>query len=62
MLRADSGFSDAAFLGLLEEKTLPYIVALKLNQPLQRALVGASGWWRLDTGIDLISFNYQPDA
>ena len=60
MLRVDSGFSDAAFLGLLEDKALPYIV--KLNQPLQRALVGASGWWRLDTGIDLVSFNYQPDA
>ena len=62
LLRADSGFSDAAFLGLLEDKALPYIVALKLNQPLQRALVGVSGWWRLDTGIDLVSFNYQPDA
>ena len=60
MLRVDSGFSDAAFLRLLEDKALPYIV--KLNQPLQRALVGASGWWRLDTGIDLVSFNYQPDA
>ena len=62
LLRADSGFSDAAFLAQLEDKGLPYIVALKLNQPLQRALVSASGWWRLDTGIDLVSFTYRPEA
>lgn len=61
-MRADSGFSDAAFLAQLEDKGLPYIVALKLNQPLQRALVSASGWWRLDTGIDLVSFTYRPEA
>jgi hypothetical protein len=62
LLRADSGFGDAAFLELLEGKALSYIVALKLNQPLQRALVSAQGWWRLDTGIDLVSFTYQPEA
>ena len=62
LLRADSGFSDAGFLALLEDKALPYIVALKLNQPLQRALVSVSGWWMLDTGIELVSFVYQPQA
>lgn len=62
LLRADSGFSDAAFLTLLEYKKLPYIVALKLNQPLQRALASAQSWWQLDTGIQLVSFYYQPDA
>ena len=62
LLRADSGFSDAGFLALLEDKALSYIIALKLNQPLQRALVSASGWWMLDNGIELVSFVYQPQA
>ena len=59
LLRADSGFSDQAFLQKLEQKQLHYIIAMRLNQPLQRALVEASGWWMLDDGIDLVSIDYQ---
>ena len=43
LLRADSGFSDNAFLEELAQKQLYYIIALRLNQPLQRALVDQRG-------------------
>ena len=62
LVRADSGFCERAFLSELEERDLPYIVALKLNQPLQRALASAQGWWQLDEGIQLCSFEYQSAA
>lgn len=42
LLRADSGFCEDAFLTHLESERINYIVALKLNQPLQRALVRAT--------------------
>ncbi|HJW81351.1 MAG TPA: IS1380 family transposase [Acidiferrobacterales bacterium] len=59
LLRADSGFGDNAFLQELEAKSLHYIIALRLNQPLQRALVDQRGWWMLDDGIELVSFDYR---
>jgi hypothetical protein len=59
LLRADSGFSDNAFLCKLEEQKTSHIIALRLNQPLQRALVNAQGWWSIDDGIDLVSVQYQ---
>ena len=46
-----------------------YIIALRQNQPLQRALVNTEGWWVLRDedgreikGIELRRFQYQPDA
>ena len=36
-----------------------YLVALRLNQSLQSALVDETGWWVLDDGIELIAFDYQ---
>ena len=62
LIRADSGFCERGFLAELEERNLSYIVALKLNPPLQRALVAAEGWWQLDDGIQLCSFAYQSAA
>ncbi|MDP3743918.1 MAG: hypothetical protein Q8Q76_06210 [Methylotenera sp.] len=59
LLRADSGFSDNAFLCKLEAQNTSHIIALCLNQPLQRALVDATGWWTIDDGIDLVSVQYQ---
>jgi Transposase DDE domain group 1 len=70
LLRADSGFSDNAFLDVLEAKQLHYAIALKQTQPLQRALVNASmgghGWWpvldergQVVPGIELTRFSYQ---
>jgi hypothetical protein len=66
LLRADSGFSDSAFLDHLEERKMQYIIALRQNQPLQRALVNAEDWWLLHDekgkpveGIELTRFQYQ---
>ena len=42
LLRADSGFCEDAFLTHLESERINYVIALKLNQPLQRALVRAA--------------------
>jgi Transposase DDE domain group 1 len=61
LLRADSGFSEGAFLTALEGRQMPYIVALRLNQPLQRALVSQQSWWMLDEGIELVS-SIRPQA
>ena len=69
LLRADSGFSDSAFLDHLDEQQLHHIVALRLTQPLQRSLVNATGWWVLQDehgraveGIELTRFRYQAEA
>jgi Transposase DDE domain group 1 len=69
LLRADSGFSDTAFLDHLDQQQLHHIIALRLNQPLQRALVNAGGWWVLQDergkpvdGIELTRFAYQANA
>ena len=46
-----------------------YIIALRQNQPLQRALVNTEGWWPLIgedgqpvPGMELTHFAYQPAA
>lgn len=69
LLRADSGFADSTFLDHLDTQPMHYIVALRQNQPLQRALVNAEGWWVLHDeqgkpvpGIELTRFRYQPEA
>lgn len=66
LLRADSGFSDSVFIDYLDEQQLHHIIALRQNQPLQRALVNAEGWWVLQDGhgkpvegIELTRFTYQ---
>jgi len=59
LLRADSGFCDNGFLCDIEQRRLHYIVAARLQQPLQRALVAQTGWWTLDDGIELVSFHHQ---
>ena len=69
LLRADSGFSDSAFLDHLDQQRLHHIIALRQNQPLQRALVDADGWWVLQDehgkpvdGIELTRFAYQANT
>jgi hypothetical protein len=59
LLRADSGFFDEAILSRLEEKRIPYIVAARLTQPLQRQIYQAGGWWALDNGIELTELRYR---
>ena len=75
LLRADSGFCEDGFLTHLEGERINYIIALKLNQPLQRALVRVAqgtqgtqntktsppplGWWALDDGLELKGLMYR---
>lgn len=59
LLRADSGFFDNAFLSALETKGIPYVVAAKLTQALQRTIYQTGGWWALETGLELTEFRYQ---
>ena len=63
---ASSANNVQAFLEHLEQRKLHHIVALRQTQPLQRALVDASGWWGLVDdqghqvrGIELCRFAYQ---
>lgn len=59
LLRADSGFFDDAVLSALEGKRIPYIIAARLTQPLQRTIYQATGWWALETGLELTELRYQ---
>ena len=59
LLRADSGFFDDEILNWLEVKGIPYIVAARLTQPLQRQIYQASDWWALETGLELTAMQYQ---
>jgi Transposase DDE domain group 1 len=69
LLRADSGFCDSTFLAHLEERKMHYVIALRLQQPLQRLLSKAQeGWWPLQdergktvNGIELTRFLYQAE-
>lgn len=58
LLRADSGFFDEAVFSLLEGKRIPYIIAARLTQPLQRLLYQANGWWALAAGLELTEMSY----
>ena len=61
--------SGGVFISLSCGKALHYIIALRQNQPLQRALVNAEGWWVLQDergkpvqGIELMRFAYQANT
>lgn len=60
LVRADSGFAEAGFMKRLEADATDYIITLKLNYPLQKALTRVStGWVNIHKGIDVISIMYQ---
>lgn len=59
LLRADSGFFDDSMFAALEGKKIPYIIAARLTQRLQRAMYQASGWWALEAGLELTELPYQ---
>lgn len=59
LLRADSGFFDEAILCALENKHIPYIIAARLTQALQRTIYQATGWWALETGLELTELRYR---
>ncbi len=58
-LRADSGFFEAAVLSDLEQRQLPYAIAVRLTAPLRRALVGAKSWQEFAPGLEVSEVAYQ---
>jgi hypothetical protein len=59
LLRADSGFFDEAIFSMLGGQRIPYIIAARLTQPLQRTIYQASGWWELEAGLELTELRYR---
>lgn len=59
LLRADSGFYGNDYLKYFEEKSLNYIVAVKLSRPLKWELAGGNHWVEVDQGIQVKEFFYQ---
>ena len=59
LLRADAGFFDGEFLTYLESKILLYIVAVRMNRVIKEKIENASGWLRVDRGIECTEFEYQ---
>lgn len=52
------GFTDTGGTGK-QAKQIPYIIAARLTQPLQRQIYQATGWWALEAGLELTEFCYQ---
>jgi hypothetical protein len=58
-VRADSGFFEAAVLSDLEQRQLPYAIAVRLTAPLRRALVGIKHWQEFARGLEAGELGYQ---
>ena len=58
-VRADSGFSDQALLGFLEERSLPYIIVARMTRSLKAAAASLKDWTRIDACYSTASFQLQ---
>ena len=58
-VRADSGFFEAAVLSDLEQRQLPYAIAVRLTAPLRRQLVGVKQWQEFAPGLEVSELSYQ---
>jgi hypothetical protein len=58
-LRADSGFFISEFLLYLEAHLLPYVIAVRMNPHLRRAVAGVRQWTPLATGLEAAETSYQ---
>jgi hypothetical protein len=61
LLRADSGFYDQAIFEYLEHiaRPLPYIIAARFYQPLQRIIASHQSWWHVADGIEIAETQYH---
>ncbi len=59
LLRADAGFFDGKFIDDLENKTLEYIIAAKMNPIIKNKIQAIKNWTRIDNGIECGEFEYQ---
>ena len=58
-VRADSGFFDATVLSDLEQRQLPYAIAVRLTKPLRNRLVGIRNWREFAPGLEVGEVLYE---
>jgi hypothetical protein len=58
-LRADSGFFIGEFLLYLEAHLLPYVIAVRMNPHLRRAVAGLRQWTPFAAGLEAAETSYQ---
>jgi len=58
-LRADWGFFIADFLLYLEAHLLPYVIAVRINPHLRRAVAGLRQWTAFAPGLEAAQTTYQ---
>ncbi len=56
---ADAGFYDEAFINLIEDKNLNYIITAKLYSTLQRKIYEINKWQLVENGLCISEFNFQ---
>jgi len=59
LFRADSGFYDRIGLNYLEEKSINYLVAVRLYAPVQQQIASHKTWLQLSDGIEVAESIYQ---
>lgn len=59
LLRANAGFFDGKFIDDVENKTLEYIIAAKMNSIIRGKIQAITNWTRIDNGIECGEFEYQ---
>jgi hypothetical protein len=59
LFRADSGFYDKKVLEYLEQRSINYIVAVRLYAPVQQLIASHKTWTRLSDGIEVAESAYQ---
>lgn len=61
-VRADSGFHSQKFFSFLEKRKLNYIVAVRMDQRIQRFIAGAKDWQPFDEHRDITTISYKADT
>lgn len=58
-LRADSGFFIAEFLDELEQRQLPYAIAVRMAPHLKRAVIGIREWTVIAPGLEAAELSFE---
>lgn len=59
LVRADAGFYDGKFLGLLESKAIDYIVSARMTGPLLHSAGEVKQWLTVEPRLDVTELSYQ---
>jgi hypothetical protein len=57
---ADSGFYRIEWIQYFEGRALEYVLAAPLNQVFERAIYLITDWQKVDEGIEVAEFEFQP--